>query len=1656
MAQTDIGIRLSLDGQAAVTSGLRQVEGSMGGLTRATDLVGASFKNLAATAAAGLSVRAFVQAADAVTILNNQLKLATGSTQAASKAYTALFDIAQRSRVSFTELGGTFASIARAGEALGISQQRLLGVTEAISNAVAISGGSADSARASLVQLAQGLASGTLRGDELNSVMEQTPRLAKALADGLGVSTGKLREMGAAGEITADKVIKALESQARVLSGEVKDSVVTVGQAFTQLQNATTLAVGEFDKASGVSNTLAQALQGVAGMVQTVGAAFKENETAVKTTLGALAGLASVAIVGKLAAVATGIGGVSGALVILRGVVASLNPWTLALLVGGTAVGAVNAYADAQSKTIAGITSELRNLQRLNAQAAADPSDAILNAKVKQRIAEIARLRGELEKLNTAQKQADAPIGSVGSGDTALRRELARQEALNKPAAADTKAAAKAAADAISQTNKALETYNALVSKGTGYSADYNAKLADLALLQKRGKINTQELADARAQLEQSQPYAIEQAKMWSEQTKASTKAIADSISAYEQYTKALDDSADAAAAQVQKLQDEEAAATIAAAQNISLAQAIEQVAIARLAEAQAKEYSLGNQEAGDAIKREIEQRKLLATALGSKETRDASIKSAKEAVDDWKKASEKINDSITDALLRGFESGKGFAENLRDTVVNMFKTMVLRPVIQGVVGAGLSAVGLNAAAASVTGSGIGAGLSGATAAGSMAALVPTFGQGFMSTLAGNSITSTAVAASATGAGTAATVAGTVGAVAPYVLAAAAVYTLLTREKNYVKSTGDAAVNFGATGGVTSASDFKGQSYEANVSTAANKFVTDLNAEYLKAAKSLDLGAVASAFAFGSNDAGKFRIGSSAGGVSFNSGELDQSPEAIKLAASRAVFAAIQGSELPGYLSKAFNGITAGSASQEQITSALGFAQSLKAVRFGLLDATAQQAEYQTIIDAGIASLGTSADTFKTDFIAAIDSGLTPEGLAEWSALGGTMQALEAITKKANEELGKVGRSIADIANERKGLQTQLDELTLSSVDLIAKQRTGIDASNVALFDQVQAQLALKDATDKAAEAAEREAEIRTGFQQRFDVLSGVTTARQQALQADLASTTDTTTQALIKQVYAQEDAATAAEASAAALSKAADALRNTLQAALDASRSGVADAVAAVRTSVDAQKAVVTTAYNTQAEAIKASLDTVGGSIGKLQSLSGSLKSTLDGMRIAGGEAVYRAAAQAQITAALATARAGGGLPVNGQLDNALRTVSQPSEDLFASFAEYAFDFNRTAGEIAALNDLTTTKLTGEELTQNLLKTQADNLKTGFDAELKRLDDLVTAAQAQADAATKSTTSLQSLAVAIDKFTASLGVTLTNSLATAFGTYDANSSSGVDFTEFASAFGGMASEATLKLLFDKTDANGDGQISQLEAINANTANLLARMTISGTGGNQAGAGTYTGTQVADAIKATTAAGQTPAQIIANASSGYGVTSTSVAAVAAVTGNTALTDYQKRIDATVPWSAAEKEQVVSLANARTAALGKTPEYWLYQAAIDAGYNAGMVDKKMGFPNGTTNGWALANGYPAFAKGSNYLPNDTMALLHEGEAVIPKAYNPYNPNAAGGNARLESLVEGLTKEVQRLQGIVNDGNRSNERIAEAVNGRPDAPMLVETV
>ncbi|VCX19359.1 hypothetical protein BANRA_03431 [Acinetobacter baumannii] len=143
---------------------------------------------------------------------------------------------------------------------LNINMDETARLTETVSKAVAISGASAQAADAALVQFGQALASGTLRGEELNSVMEQTPALAKAIAQGMGITVGQLRSVAAEGKITSKEIVKALKMFKMTLMLFCKTDI-TIGQSLTLLNNEITKFVGESGKGSGAAHVLADSIQ---------------------------------------------------------------------------------------------------------------------------------------------------------------------------------------------------------------------------------------------------------------------------------------------------------------------------------------------------------------------------------------------------------------------------------------------------------------------------------------------------------------------------------------------------------------------------------------------------------------------------------------------------------------------------------------------------------------------------------------------------------------------------------------------------------------------------------------------------------------------------------------------------------------------------------------------------------------------------------------------------------------------------------------------------------------------------------------------------------------------------------------------------------------------------------------------------------------------------------------------------------------------------------------------------------------------------------------------------------------------------------------------------------------------------------------------------
>lgn len=241
--KTQLIIEGKNNSRAAFDQVNKQIDGMNGKLATAGKALVGAFSVSALTGA----VRGIANITDNYNLMNARLKLATGSQEEFNTAQTELKRIAAATQTPLESLVTLYGRISRPLKEAGRSQGDILKVTEAVATSFRVSGASAQEAENGVIQFAQALGSGALRGDEFNSVAEQAPRLMQALADSIGVPVGALKEMAKQGELTASVVTDALVSQLATLRAEAETLPETVGGAMTSLSDRWNEAVGQAD-----------------------------------------------------------------------------------------------------------------------------------------------------------------------------------------------------------------------------------------------------------------------------------------------------------------------------------------------------------------------------------------------------------------------------------------------------------------------------------------------------------------------------------------------------------------------------------------------------------------------------------------------------------------------------------------------------------------------------------------------------------------------------------------------------------------------------------------------------------------------------------------------------------------------------------------------------------------------------------------------------------------------------------------------------------------------------------------------------------------------------------------------------------------------------------------------------------------------------------------------------------------------------------------------------------------------------------------------------------------------------------------------------------------------------------------------------------------
>lgn len=206
------------------------------------------------------SISHIIRLADSFTEMGARLRLVSGNTRELQTAQEGLFKIAQANRAPLQDMVNLYFKLGTSMRDMGASQQDVLKTVDTVGKAMRISGASTIEISAAMQQLAQAFAKGKLDGDEFRSVMENAPRLMKALTDEFKISKGELYQWSETGRLSVEKMMQAIKNQAGVIEQEFTTIPVTIMGAWQQVTNALSMYIGGSEGATKGSKNLAEAL----------------------------------------------------------------------------------------------------------------------------------------------------------------------------------------------------------------------------------------------------------------------------------------------------------------------------------------------------------------------------------------------------------------------------------------------------------------------------------------------------------------------------------------------------------------------------------------------------------------------------------------------------------------------------------------------------------------------------------------------------------------------------------------------------------------------------------------------------------------------------------------------------------------------------------------------------------------------------------------------------------------------------------------------------------------------------------------------------------------------------------------------------------------------------------------------------------------------------------------------------------------------------------------------------------------------------------------------------------------------------------------------------------------------------------------------------
>lgn len=248
----------------------------------------AAVKNTAIVSSGIALVKNIAEAADQQSTLNARINMMNDGLQSTAELQRMIYQSAQNSRGSYNDTANMVGKFGTLAPDAFSSSAEIVNFAEQINKHLTLSGASQAGGEAAILQLTQALGSGALRGEELNSILEQTPTIAQTIAEYMGVNISKMRELASVGAITAEVVKNALLSSAEETNAKFEQMPMTFAQLWQSGMNAVQKAAMPFLQtiAKGATlihdnwDTIAPILMGVAAAAGVVAIALVAQSAA--------------------------------------------------------------------------------------------------------------------------------------------------------------------------------------------------------------------------------------------------------------------------------------------------------------------------------------------------------------------------------------------------------------------------------------------------------------------------------------------------------------------------------------------------------------------------------------------------------------------------------------------------------------------------------------------------------------------------------------------------------------------------------------------------------------------------------------------------------------------------------------------------------------------------------------------------------------------------------------------------------------------------------------------------------------------------------------------------------------------------------------------------------------------------------------------------------------------------------------------------------------------------------------------------------------------------------------------------------------------------------------------------------------------------------